>query len=340
MKIAIHHREGSFSERWIAYCKKQDISHKIVNCYDTDIIEQLKDCNVLMWHFHHNNYKDSLLAKSLMFSLEHLGLKIFPDFNTSWHFDNKVSQKYLMEAINAPLVPTYVFYDKLSAKNWIKTTSFPKVFKLKGGAGAANVSLVRDSSEANKIINKAFGKGFSQFNRWGFFKEQFRKMINRQGDVTSFFKAIIRLFISTEFAKMSGKEKGYVYFQDFIQNNNFDIRVIVIGDKAFSLKRMVRENDFRASGSGNIIYLNDKSMDKEMLKISFETSLKLKAQCIAFDFIYDSDGSPLIVEISYGFSSRAYDSCPGYWTQKLEWHEGAFVPQEWMIEYLNEEKSY
>ena len=31
MKIAIHHRQGSFSDRWIEYCKENGINFKIVN---------------------------------------------------------------------------------------------------------------------------------------------------------------------------------------------------------------------------------------------------------------------------------------------------------------------
>ena len=53
---------------------------------------------------------------------------------------------------------------------------------------------------------------------------------------------------------MSFREKCYFYVQDFIPNNNFDIRVIVVCDKAFAIKRYVRKNDFRASGSGYIDY--------------------------------------------------------------------------------------
>jgi len=55
MKIAIHHREESFSNEWISFCKEKNINYKIVNCYDTDIISQLGDCDVLMWHHHHGN---------------------------------------------------------------------------------------------------------------------------------------------------------------------------------------------------------------------------------------------------------------------------------------------
>lgn len=146
MKIAIHN-SGSFSIRWIKYCKKYAIPFKTVNCYDSDIIKQLKDCDALMWHHDHGKFKDVLSAKKILFALEHAGIKVFPDFHTAWHFDDKVAQKYLLEAINAPLVPSYVFYDKKEALDWATATTYPKVWKLKGGAGAANVKLVRSKKK-------------------------------------------------------------------------------------------------------------------------------------------------------------------------------------------------
>src|SRR5690606_25188482 len=131
------------SERWIEYCKKENIDYKLVNAFDNDIIQQLADCDGFMWHHHHGDFKDVLAAKKIHFALEHAGIKVFPDFKTAWHFDDKVAQKYLLEAIEAPLVPSYVFYDKKTALEWAEKTSYPKVFKLKGGAGATNVKLVK-----------------------------------------------------------------------------------------------------------------------------------------------------------------------------------------------------
>lgn len=76
--------------------------------------------------------------------------------------------------------------------------------------------------------------------------------------------------------------------QDFIPNNDHDIRVIVIGDKAFAIKRMVRKNDFRASGSGNILY--DKlQFNVESFRLAFEINNKLHSQCTAMDFIYQNN---------------------------------------------------
>jgi glutathione synthase/RimK-type ligase-like ATP-grasp enzyme len=148
MKIAIHHREGSFSDRWIAYCEEKKIDYKIVNAYSNDIVQQVEGCDAFMWHFHQSDYRDMQFAKALIMSLETKGIRCFPDSKTCWHFDNKVWEKYLLEAIGAPLVPSYVFYTKTEALRWARSTSFPKVFKLKGGASASNVRLARTRQEA------------------------------------------------------------------------------------------------------------------------------------------------------------------------------------------------
>ncbi len=130
-----------------------------------------------------------------------------------------------------------------------------------------------------------------------------------------------------------GREVGYVYFQDFLPNNEFDIRIIVIGDKAFALKRMVREDDFRAAGSGSFKYAREE-FDERCISIAFDVTKKLKAQCLAYDFVYDENKNPLIVEISYGYSPGVYDDCPGYWDENLNWYEGKFNPHGWMVELI------
>ena len=45
----------------------------------------------------------------------------------------------------------------------------------------------------------------------------------------------------------------------------------------------------------------------------------------------------LIVEISYGFAMEAYDACPGNWDSSLQWHEGKFNPQWWMVDGIIKE---
>lgn len=335
MKIAIHKSNWGFSPDWIKYCQQNGVPYKIVNCYDSDIVTQLKDCTVLLWHHHHILAKDKTFAKGLLFALEQSGMRVFPDFNTGWHFDDKVGQKYLLEAIGAPLVPTNVFYDKITALNFVSTAKFPLVFKLRGGAGSTNVKLIKSHQHAKKLITKAFGKGFPSHDKWEDIREHYRKLVLGKASFYDMMKSIRRFFIGTEFARIHEKEKGYVVFQEFIPNNTYDIRVVVIGSKAFALKRNVRANDFRASGSGFIEY--DKHLiDERCISIAFEVTKKMKANCVAFDFVFNAENKPLIVEINYGFAHEAYFKCPGYWDEQLNWHEESFNSAHWIVQlYLN-----
>ena len=328
--IAIHKNKGSFYERWSVYCHKHNIPFLEVNCYNSNIIEKLKGIKALLWHHNHNNPKDIVFAKQLLFALEQKGIIVFPDFNSGWHFDDKIGQKYLLEAIGAPLIKTYVFYSKEDALQWIKSTNFPLVFKLRGGAGSSNVKLVKNKGQATQLIQQAFGKGFAAFDPVASFAERFRNFKNGKTNFTDLLKGLARFIVYPKNALVKGRENGYVYFQEFIKNNDGDIRVVVIGDKAFAIKRLNREKDFRASGSGEIRY--DKSLfDLDTIALAFKLAGRLKTSVVAFDFLYKNK-QPVVVEISYGFTKEGYDDCPGYWDQTMNWHEGAFDPYGWMIE--------
>ena len=81
---------------------------------------QLDDCDGLMWHWNQNSYKAALFARQLTFSLEKKGIRVFPDINTALHFNDKVGQDFLLEAIDAPLVKSYAFYSRQEAMEWLE----------------------------------------------------------------------------------------------------------------------------------------------------------------------------------------------------------------------------
>ncbi|MBO3100175.1 ATP-grasp domain-containing protein [Gelidibacter pelagius] len=333
--IAIHNnlRNASFQKRWVKYCQENEIKFKLVDSFSNDIVEEVKECSAYMWHFHQQDEKDIVMAKQLLFALDHSGFNVFPNFKTAWHFDDKVGQKYLFESLGLNLVKTWVFYDVQTAHNWIKETSFPKVFKLRGGAGSQNVQLVDSKEKAYKLVKKAFSNGFPSYDNWGSLKERYRKWLLGKAPIKEVIKGLIRLARPPRYSEVMGKEISYIYFQEFIPNNDSDIRIIVIDGKAFGIKRMTRENDFRASGSGNIIYEKG-AIDEIFVKAAFEVNKKLKAQCVACDFVYDEDKKPLLIEISYGFANAGYDDCPGFWDEELKWYEGKFNPYGWMVDLV------
>lgn len=333
IKLAIHNSSAGFHPRWIVYCEDQQISFKRVNCHASDIIEQLRGCDGLLWHHSHMNPSDLLVAKAILSALEHSGFRVFPDWRTSWHFDDKVAQKYLFEAIDAPFVPAWVFLDRCAAMDWVESTTFPKVFKLRGGAGSSNVRLVRNRDEARRLVRRAFGSGFSNYDALVSLKERWRKFRLGKAGPFEVVKGLARFMRPPPFARALGREAGYAYFQEFIPGNHSDTRIIVIDGKAFALKRYVRDNDFRASGSGHMAYAREE-FDERCARIAFDVTERLGSQCAAYDFVFNAQNEPLMVEVSYGFSPEGYDACPGYWDRSLQWHEGPFNPQGWMVESL------
>lgn len=332
--IAIHHRVGSFSEKWIQYCDSNKIQYKIVNCYSNNIISDLEGCNVLLWHWVHGDYKAVIFARQLIASLEMKGLRIFPNIKTCWHFDDKVGQKYLLESIGAPLVPSYVFYDKQKALDWAVSTTYPKVFKLRSGAGAMNVQMLHDVRDAKYIIKKMFSSGLKYYS--GYLWKERLWHFKRDRDLRSFLnlsKGLGRVFIRTDEEKFLPKNVHYVYFQEFISGNNFDYRVMVLGgNRAFCFKRFVRDGDFRASGSGKSLFQKD-DVPIDMLEISYSIAKKLALQSVAIDYVFQS-GKPLIVEMSYAFGNKAFPIWPGYWDENLEWIEEAVAPEDIIIEQM------
>ncbi len=339
MKIAIA-KTSIINEinSWTEYCQENNIEYKLINPYNNNITEEIADCDIFMWHHSQSKYKDLLFAKQLLFSLEQSGKIIYPNFNSAWHFDDKLGQKYLLEAIGAPLVKSYVFFDKFEALEWAKKTEYPKVFKLRCGAAATNVKLVHSYKECRKYINKAFGKGYPPYDGIENLKKSFTSFKNKDGNIKNILSSIYRLISKPKEYKYIKEEKGYVYFQDFMSGNDYDTRVIVIGGKyASAEKRINRKGDFRASGSGKFSFDN---IDINIIRIAFDVAKKLKIQSVAYDFVYDENKQPKIVEICFGFGTKGIKRAPGYYTDDMAWHNCDNIPiYKWIIEELVKSKN-
>jgi len=78
-----------------------------------------------------------------------MGLKVFPDFSDSWHFDDKVAETYLLQSINAPIPKsTMIFrYDDCLKRVKEEKIKFPIIAKLRGGSGSHNVKKIHSKYE-------------------------------------------------------------------------------------------------------------------------------------------------------------------------------------------------
>lgn len=337
IKLAIHHSSTGFSSRWIEYCRNNGIAHEIVDCYDTDVIGRIEAFDGLLWHFDHNEPTDLLMARHVLLAAEHIGLATFPNAATCWHFDDKIAQKYLLQAIGAPLVPTHVFYDEQAALTWLKTARFPLVRKLRRGAGSFNVRMIKDYQGARRHCGRMFGRGLSPVPRA--FADS-RRRLRQMSDSRVFWDRVRRLpahvRLMRERRRRALPERGYVLFQEFMPGNDYDTRIAVVGQRAWGFTRDVRKGDFRASGSGAIRYDLER-IHPDAVKIAFTVAAALRSQSTAFDFLLDPIGKPVIVEVSFGYAPAPVHDAPGHWEPDLSWHPGHTWPEHAILSDLLQE---
>lgn len=331
--------KNSFSTKWIEYINKtRDYQAKIVDLKAVDAIHQVVDCKGVMWHFRHTPMDKQVAPKVLMAIEGTLHIPVFPDLATRWHFDEKVSQYFVLKASGIPTVPTWVFWKKEDAVHFLETTNeYPLVFKLSCGAGGSNVIKLNSKIDAFSYVEKMFGGGVFPYTE-NEFKEK-----SMEGDRNyPNFKQRIGYAKDYLFKKRIPPlpwyyclQKDYLYLQKFIPNNVNDIRVTVIGKRAFGFIRFNRADDFRASGSG-VIDHDPHNVPLQAICLSHQLAQQLNMQSIALDILIDEAGQALVSEIGYGFSAKAVYDCPGYWDRDLNWHEGHFWPQEAQAEdFLN-----
>ena len=74
MKVAIHKKNnkklhsGSWTPYWEQFLINNNIEYEFVDCFQCNIIEQLKKFDALLWRFGQYNYEDMLEARSILYS--------------------------------------------------------------------------------------------------------------------------------------------------------------------------------------------------------------------------------------------------------------------------------
>lgn len=337
MKVLINKPDGvlhstSWVFPWVDYLQKNNIQYELVDILRTgSVVELLKRFDVLLWHFGQYNYAEMLEARSIIYSAKILGLRVFPDFNDAWHFDDKVAEMYALQSVGAPIPRSQVFYSMEGVKRAVADNyiQYPIVAKLRSGSGSHNVKLISNRSQLVRYARRMFGRGYDPSPSLLY---KTTSNIRSSHDKATFLAKLKR---APEFlrvlkgAKKFPNEKGYVYLQEFIPNDGFDMKIVVVGDKLSGLYRPIRSHDFRASGGGEVRY--DKGLFSEnIIKTAFAAADALGLKCVGFDYVIDKrTGEGKIVEMSYGFSHVAVMGMGGWFDRNCCWHDGALnAPEE------------
>jgi glutathione synthase/RimK-type ligase-like ATP-grasp enzyme len=325
-------RTQSFSDEWAERLRRDGHEPVLVDATKSDFFDRVRECDGFMWWFAHLPYPRNF-ARRIVQAVQHgMGLPLFPTWETIWHFDDKISQHYLLEAAGIPTARTDVFWWRNDALNFCREAKYPLVIKLAGGITSENVRLLKDFDEAQYWIHRMFGPGAISLEK------------PTLGGVTGLRQRVkdsMRLLVKglpPSPSRRSDLHLDYVLVQEFLPDNGHDTRVTVIGNRAFGFRRMNRPNDFRASGSGRIDW-DPSKVDTEMVRLAFRAARKLRSQSLAVDGMYREGGQRVLVEISYYYEGWALHACPGHWelrgdpeTGRLEWVDGQVRPEDAILD--------
>lgn len=310
----------SWSDRWLERARDLDIPLRTVDLLGTaSPLSELRDCRGLLWRFL-DAPRDRWIADRILHAAEYAGLWVFPNQSTRWHYDDKAAQALLFDALSVPTPRTWVFWRPRDAVRFCRGATYPLVLKLAQGAASKNVVLLQDAEEATETIRLLF------LDRRYRPEQALRIQKSAVGRVQTRLTRRFR-------RKRPGAR--CVLLQEFVAGNDFDTRITVVGGRAFGFRRLNREGDFRASGSGRIDWDPD-AIDPRMVSLALRFASTLKTQSAAFDFLLRDD-APLVGEISYTYVADLVARCPGHWIAEeedgeLSWVEGHLRPEDAILE--------
>src|SRR5690554_4063096 len=337
MKIAILFDENekmhstNWSIAWFNQCKENKLNYEIVKPHKIGVINQLMDFDIILWHYSNYSFKDMLMAKNILFTLEDHGKKVFPSFKDAWHFDDKLAETYLLESVHAPIPKSFYYYNLNDLEKAVreKEISFPIIAKLRNGSGSHNVKKLDTAEELISYGKKMFTSGLSSAPSLMYkassnikSSKSIKTFINRAKRIPEFLKSLSN-------AKKFNIERGYVYLQEFVPNDGYDLKIVVIGDKLSFIGRNIREGEFRASGGGDLFYDRNR-VTQDVINSAFKTSDDLGFKCMGYDYVVNSKTQKgIIIEISYGFSHEALLVAGGYVERNANWHQEPLnIPSE------------
>ena len=190
---------------------------------------------------------------------QYLGKICYPSTAHLMLYEDKTLEGYIAESAGFPLARTHISHQKDDALAMIKTLSYPVISKFETSSGSVGVQLVRNQRQAEKIVRQAF---------------------------SIYGRATHRLY---------QREKDVVFFQDFIPNDGYDIRCILVDNMAFGYYRKVLKGDFRASGMNQALWHD---LPEETIRIAWQMNQVIKSPILVVDMVHGLDDKYYVIEYS------------------------------------------
>jgi len=281
------------------FLKSNNYNYCFYNIHLSNWIEEADKFDIIIWHTYSSPDIQEEAETKIYFLEKFLKKKCFPSFDEIWSYENKVRASYLYKFFNLPAIPTFVSQNKLDAMDYINKTTFPIISKITTGSSSNDVIKLKNKKQALKYVDSCFSE-IGRKTYWPYLRQ-----------------------------------KNYVYFQKFIEDATYDLRIIVIGNKVFGYYRYAKRGDFRASGAGIV---DKKSLPEQAMLLAINAKKMLNSSTLAVDMLYsEKEQKFFIIETSIFIGvdtaeQLVVDGKPGYYvfddSKTFTFNEGKFWIQE------------
>jgi glutathione synthase/RimK-type ligase-like ATP-grasp enzyme len=315
-------KRQSFSTRWAELARAKNIDVVPVDVFSEDAMACISACDAFMWRCPSSAHIRAY-AKRFLYALEAgSGIPVFPSLKSSWYFEDKLAQRYFFSAADIPCARTDIFWTREAAEQFCERATYPFVLKLAGGHQSANVRLVRNRRETKFYIEELFGHGVASLGYRP--ASRLRLLLRRLRAAAQTLKGRNPYIPGAE----AELHYGYFYAQEFLPGNEFEISVIIVGNRAFAVRRFIEPGDFRTRGSSGHMDWSPELIGEDAVRLAFRTARKLGAQSVAIDILRRSN-EPMVIELTFNYASWVVRACPGHWvldgepdSGDLKWVEG------------------
>jgi hypothetical protein len=212
---------------------------------------------------------------------------LVPDYQLLLAHENMGFQELLKASLGiGNLEGSYgVDFDKRSMRP-------PYVFKTSEGAGSAGVHLVRGARDEIRIKRRYFGWPLSRrlkalVRRWKLKPEELERYL--------FYYRPLRPYVT----------------QRFVEGLTGDLKVLVFGDRFYTLWRDNRPGDFRASGSGKLDF--ERPTSAAALSFARDIAGRLGSPYVSLDIAEGQDGLHLLEFQALYFGPTTLTLSNGYY---------------------------
>ncbi|MDD3873050.1 MAG: hypothetical protein PHE01_02280 [Methanosarcina sp.] len=291
---------GSYYLRYKRFLDYNAIPHKVINLFRSDWLNQCKDLDIIVVSYASEPSRLNELQAKIGLLENYHGKLCYPSAKDLWSYEDKVRIYYLVKEHGFKHADTFITHDYDEAVQFVQNASYPLISKIKTGSCSRGVDLIKDKRGALQIVDQNFGVGRKALWTYSF-------------------------------------EKDYVYFQEFIKDASYDLRIFLVGDIIAGYRRRMKGKDFRASGAG---LLDRRLFPEDAIKTAIELKNKWDTTILAVDFVDTKNSTEhKIIEssISFGLDYPEYlenDDKRVFYVNTpdgLELRDGCFWVQEFIL---------